>query len=100
MSLRITVVVARAERQELVELALPEGSRVRDALGAPEARSLVAGADPASITAGIWSRRCALDTPLRDGDRVEIYRPLRADAKEMRRSRARLSASTRPRNGT
>ena len=37
---------------------------------------------------GIWGRACALETALRDGDRVEIYRPLTVDPKEARRLRA------------
>jgi len=36
---------------------------------------------------GIFSKPCALDTKLREGDRVEIYRPLLADPKEIRRRR-------------
>ncbi len=38
---------------------------------------------------GIWSKRVMLDTVVRDGDRVEIYRPLVADPKQVRRRRAR-----------
>jgi len=37
---------------------------------------------------GIWGRTVALDAPLAEGDRVEIYRPLRMDPKEARRRRA------------
>ena len=37
---------------------------------------------------GIFSRKVPLDHVLRDGDRIEIYRPLTADPKEMRRQRA------------
>ncbi|MCW5622474.1 MAG: RnfH family protein, partial [Burkholderiales bacterium] len=37
---------------------------------------------------GIWGRRVSLDEPLRDRDRVEIYRPLLCDPKEVRRRRA------------
>jgi putative ubiquitin-RnfH superfamily antitoxin RatB of RatAB toxin-antitoxin module len=40
------------------------------------------------IRAGIFGRRAALDVPLGDGDRVEIYRALKADPKEIRRRRA------------
>jgi len=38
---------------------------------------------------GIWGRACAPDTVLGDGDRVEIYRPLRMDPNEARRLRAK-----------
>jgi putative ubiquitin-RnfH superfamily antitoxin RatB of RatAB toxin-antitoxin module len=36
----------------------------------------------------VWGRWATLDSVLRDGDRVEIYRPLQADPKEVRRRRA------------
>ena len=36
---------------------------------------------------GIWGRRCEPDTELRDGDRLEIYRPLKVDPKVARRER-------------
>jgi putative ubiquitin-RnfH superfamily antitoxin RatB of RatAB toxin-antitoxin module len=37
---------------------------------------------------GVWNKLSKLDTALRDRDRVEIYRPLIADPKEVRRQRA------------
>lgn len=40
------------------------------------------------IDVGIYSKKVKLDMPLRDGDRVEIYRPLMIDPKQARRSRA------------
>jgi len=95
----VSVAVALAQRQDVVELELPAGSRIADALDAPAARSLLAGMDAGRLDVGIWSRPCALDTPLRDGDRVEVYRPLVADPKAARRARARLISSTRPRSG-
>jgi hypothetical protein len=42
--------------------------------------------DPGAV--GIFSRKVPLDHVLRDGDRVEIYRPLICDPKEMRKQRA------------
>jgi putative ubiquitin-RnfH superfamily antitoxin RatB of RatAB toxin-antitoxin module len=43
--------------------------------------------DPARV--GIFGHKASLDQVLREGDRVEIYRPLIADPKEARRQRAR-----------
>ena len=88
--MRIQVAVAEQESQQVIELELPEGSTVGDALAA-------ARIEASSV--GIWSKPCAPDTALREGDRVEIYRPLRDDPREMRRARARLKPSTRSRNG-
>ena len=47
------------------------------------------GLDPATLKAGVWCRVQDLETPLRDGDRVEVYRPLTVDPKEARRQRYR-----------
>jgi len=80
MPLRVEVVQARPDRAEVVELRLPDGATVRDALAA----SGLNGSQ-----AGIFGRRVTMDTRLADGDRVEIYRPLRLDPKEARRRRAR-----------
>lgn len=44
---------------------------------------------------GIFSKPCTLTTPLRKGDRVEIYRPLIADPKEIRRQRAEAGKATK-----
>jgi putative ubiquitin-RnfH superfamily antitoxin RatB of RatAB toxin-antitoxin module len=97
--LRISVAIALEHRQDVVELELPEGSRVADALQAAQVRERLRGIEAGVLDTGIWSKRCARDTPLRDGDRVEVYRPLAADPKAMRRERARLRPSTRSRSG-
>jgi hypothetical protein len=51
--------------------------------------------DVATVPVGIFGRRVERDRILTDGDRVEIYRPLVADAKEARRRRARRPVSDR-----
>jgi len=78
--LRVEVVRARPQRQETIALVLEQGATVRVALQA-------AGM-PLEQPVGIYGRRVALDTRLADGDRVELYRPLRVDPKEARRRRA------------
>lgn len=45
----------------------------------------------AGLSVGIWGRSKPLDTPLREGDRVEVYRPLTVDPKEARRQRFRAA---------
>lgn len=98
MSVRVCVAIALPQRQEVIELELPEGSRIAEALEAPAVRVSLAGIDASSWAVGVWSRRCGRDRVLRDGDRVELYRPIVADAKSMRRERARLSPSRRSRS--
>ena len=81
-AIRVEVVYATRSALDAVTVELPAGATVRDALVA--ARMKERGA-----ALGIFGRRVAPETPLADGDRVEIYRPLLADAKEQRRRRAR-----------
>ncbi|HMS06238.1 MAG TPA: RnfH family protein [Burkholderiaceae bacterium] len=65
-------------------LALPEGSRVSDALAQAFGQAL---GDREGLRASVWGRACAEDAPLRDGDRVELTRGLRVDPKLARRER-------------
>jgi putative ubiquitin-RnfH superfamily antitoxin RatB of RatAB toxin-antitoxin module len=86
MSLRVEVVYALPAAQERVALTLPPGSTVLDAV---EASGLLRRPLPIELhRVGVWGRPVSPDTPLRDRDRVEIYRPLLADPKEVRRKRA------------
>ncbi len=96
--MRIAIVAPTPERQDVVELELAEGSTVADALERVRSHPAFAQVDWERVRLGVWSRECARDTSLRDGDRVEIYRALKADPKAQRRARARLKPSTRSRN--
>lgn len=87
-SLQIDVIYAKAERQEVVHLTLPEGTTVQQAI---EASGLVQKFPEIDLTKnklGIYAKLAKSDTVLRDRDRVEIYRPLIADPKEVRKQRA------------
>ena len=85
---RCTVAYATAERQWLWVVTLPESATVGDALEL--ARGEATGIDvPWSADVGIFGELCERDAVPRDGDRIELYRPLRADPKESRRERAR-----------
>jgi uncharacterized protein len=72
-----------------VQLALPSGATVQDALNQSGLLQRHAEIDVAAARVGVWSKLRALDHLLRDRDRVEIYRPLRVDPKEARRLRYR-----------
>lgn len=69
----------------LLDLTLAQGSTVRDAL---LASGLLPGDQADAQPVGIFGKKKSVDTLLRDGDRVEIYRPLLADPKDARRRRA------------
>lgn len=81
-SLRVQVVYALAGRQEVVELRLAEGATAADAVGA-------SGLAQPGLVIGIGGKRVTADRALRDGDRVELLRPLAASPNEARRRRAR-----------
>ena len=68
-----------------VSLNLPEGACVGDAVAASglcERHGL-----PAAVETGVWGRKQPPQAPLRERDRVELYRPLQVDPKEARRQR-------------
>jgi hypothetical protein len=88
MKVRVEVVYALPERQWVVGLELPAGATVRDALCAAPVSELLAQTEWPQVEVGIWGRAVALDSPLRNADRVEIYRALRVDPKSARRQRA------------
>ena len=91
--IRVSVAVATPQSQEVVEVDVAEGATAADALAASGLQQRFAAIDFGAAPLGIWSRPCARETVLREGDRVEVYRELQADPKEMRRKRARLKPS-------
>ena len=86
--LRIEVVYRpRPGDVERRALELPAGSTLADALAASGLP--LRHPEVAELPCGIWGRVQPPDTPLRDRDRVEVYRPLTVDPKEARRLRYR-----------
>ncbi len=94
--MRIEVAYAGPEGAAIVELDLPAGANVADAV---EASGLVARFRliDAAIGVSIHGQVAKRATPLREGDRVELLRPLVADPKEARRRRALDHPLPRPR---
>ena len=86
--MKVDVVCAHPGSAQVVRVELPAGATLRDALAA-------SGFNPKNQAVGIFGKRAALDHPLADGDRVEIYRPLALDPKEARRLRARKRQPSR-----
>ena len=87
-SIHIEVAYARPERQELILLTLSEGCTLQQAVEASGLMQKHAEIDVAKGKFGIYGKLAKPDTVLRDRDRVEIYRPLIADPKEVRKQRA------------
>ncbi|MEO7064917.1 MAG: RnfH family protein [Dokdonella sp.] len=95
-SIQIEVAYAEPERQFLRCLQLPPGTTVAQAI---EASGLAReyAIHTATLLAGVWSKAVAREAPLHDGDRVELYRPLKADPKDARRRRAEHTSAKRVR---
>lgn len=100
-TITVQVVYApQAEQVDLVPLSLPAGSTLGDALKASGLLQRHALALGEGLACGVWAKLRPIDHPLRDGDRVEVYRPLKVDPKEARRQRYRkdsAKASTKAR---
>lgn len=89
----VEVVYALPEKQYLQSVKLEQGSTVEQAILASGLLRLRKDIDLSVNKVGIYSRPVKLSDVVEEGDRVEIYRPLIADPKELRRQRAERSAS-------
>lgn len=87
-AINVEVCYPLATKQELVALKLPEGSTVQQAIEASGLLAKYPEIDLKKNKLGIYAKLSKGDTVLRDRDRVEIYRPLIADPKEVRKQRA------------
>ncbi len=83
--IRVVVVASPGPRQVTeVVIKLPAGATVEQAL---RASGLAHDLPLEKLSVGVWRRKTALNQPLREGDRVELYRPLVVDPKVARRER-------------
>ena len=86
--MRVEVAYASPDVEALVEVHVGRGAVVADAVALCGLIGRL-GLDASRLAYAIHGQRVAADTPLRDGDRVELLRPLQADPKRVRRDRAR-----------
>ena len=84
----IEVVYPLPQKQEIFAVKMPEGATARQAIEASGVLQKYPEIDLAKNKLGIFAKLAKPDAPLRDRDRVEIYRPLIADPKEVRKQRA------------
>jgi uncharacterized protein len=86
--IHVEVAYAMPNRQLLIPLDVSEGTTVEAAIRQSGLLKKFPEIDLAQAKVGIWNKATELATELRERDRVEIYRPLIADPKEVRRKRA------------
>ena len=96
----IEVVYAAVDRQVLLAVAVPAGTSLRSAVQASGIAAQFPELDLADCVLGVFGKVVA-DAEVRSvqaGDRIEIYRPLLADPKEIRRLRAAKAALAKQQN--
>ena len=95
----VEVVYALPQKQEVLSLKIRSGALVSEAIERSGILRDFPEIDLASAKVGIYSKQVKLDAVLRDKDRIEIYRPLIADPKEIRRKRAAEGKETKKEAG-
>ena len=84
----VEVAFALPDRQWLRSLRVPTGKTVGEVIGECGLSAAFPDIDFSGYASGVWGRETGKSTVLRDGDRVEVYRPLDLDPREARRQLA------------
>jgi len=92
--IHVEVVLAMPGRQELVSLDVARGTTVAEAINISGLPEMFEGFELDLKSVGVFGQKADPEQVLREGDRVEIYRPLIADPKEVRRQRALKQGKT------
>lgn len=87
--IRVEVAYAEPQRSVVKSFSLPPEALIADALRAAAADQEFTGIDLSAAAVGIFGKVAPREQPLKDGDRIEIYRPLAEEPKLARRTRAK-----------
>ncbi len=91
----VEVAYALPHKQAILSVAVPEGTSALEAAQRSGISDKFDGIDLDNAKLGIFGKPVSPGQALREGDRVEIYRPLLADPKEVRKARAARSRERR-----
>ena len=83
--MRVSVAYAVPEKQVWTDLQVREGSTVQDAINQSKILSQFPDINLDQQKVGIFGKPCKLDAEVKEGDRIEIYRPIIADPKTVKR---------------
>ena len=86
-SIRIRIAYAECERQDELAVEVPSGATLEDGLTLHATQIAVWLKGERVVATGVWGKVRPAHYVLREGDRIEIYRSLRADPKQARRTR-------------
>ena len=92
--IKVEVAYADISHQSLIPVSLAEGSTVLDAILASHILSIYPTIADLQSRVGIFGKKAGLETKLKEGDRVEIYRDLYRDPKETRRMKAKAQRTS------
>jgi putative ubiquitin-RnfH superfamily antitoxin RatB of RatAB toxin-antitoxin module len=87
-TIRVEVAYARPDRQVIIPIELPEGATLEQAILQSRIQEQFPEIQPQTAKVGVFGKLSKLSAIARTGDRIEIYRPLLADPKEVRKKRA------------
>jgi putative ubiquitin-RnfH superfamily antitoxin RatB of RatAB toxin-antitoxin module len=87
-SILVEVAYATPEKQLIIPITVKTGTTVQEAIDLSGIKKEFPEIDLDRDPIGIFGKHTTLDKTLREKDRIEIYRPLIADPKEIRRQRA------------
>lgn len=87
VEIRFEVAYALPQRQVIAQVSAAPGTTAAEAIELSKIRQLFPGIEEHPVV-GIFSRKVPMDYVMKPGDRLEIYRPLQADPKEVRRKKA------------
>lgn len=93
----VEVVYALSDKQKLLSLSVPRGTTVREVALRSGMEAFFPGLDLANAPLGIFGKAVSKpdERAIEEGERVEIYRPLIADPKEVRKQRAAKAAQAK-----
>ena len=97
-SIEVEIAYALPERQHIVRVRVPAECNVEAAIRQSGILAEFPAIDLSRSKVGVYGRRVELDAKVRAGDRIEIYRPLIADPKAVRREHAARVAAARSGN--
>lgn len=83
--MNVGVCYAEADRQLWLRLEVPEGSTVKHAIELSGVLNQYPSIDLSTQKVGIFGKLSKLDSPVKEGDRVEIYRKITADPQTVKR---------------
>ena len=95
----IEIAYATPQKQKIIECEIEKGVSLRDAVKLSDILQYFPEIDVETCDLGVFGKAVPPNYELVDGDRIEIYRPLIADPKEIRRQRAEKGLKTKKGGG-